>query len=61
MHLVTKRILGMDNKPVFDLQEMFSIKGHLCAQSSWKIDPSDLDELLVNILFDNLIQLLSDR
>ena len=61
MHPVTKRILGTDNESVSDLQEVLSIEGHLWAQSSWRIDPSDLDELLVNILSDDLIQLLSDR
>ena len=61
MHLVTRRILGPNNEPVSDLQEMFGIKGHLWAQSSQRIDPSDLDKLLVNILSGDLIQLLSDR
>ena len=61
MHPVTKRILGTNNEPVFDLQEMFSIKGHLWVQSSRRIDPCDLDELLVNILSDDLIQLFLDR
>ena len=55
MHPVMKRLLGLDNEPVFDLQELFNIKGHLWAQSSRRIGPSDLDELLVNILFDDLI------
>ena len=61
MHPVTKRILGSDNEPISDLQEMFNIKGHLWAQSSRRIDPSDLDELLVNIISDDHIQLLSNR
>ena len=61
MHPVTKRILGPDNELVSDLQEMFSTEGHLWVQSSQSIDPNGLDELLVNILFDDLIQLLFDR
>ena len=56
-----KCILGMDNELVFDLQEMFSIKGHLWAQPSQRVDPGDLNELLVNIFSDDLIQLLSNR
>ena len=61
MHPMTKRVLWSDNEPVSDLQEVFSIKGHIWAQSSQRIDPSGLNELLVNILSDDLIQLLSDR
>ena len=50
MHLMAKRVLGSDNEPVSDLREVFSIKGHLWAQFSRRIDPSNLDVLLVNIL-----------
>ena len=55
MHPMAKRVLGSDNGLVSDLQEVFNIKGHLWTQSSWRIDPSNLDELLVNILSDDLI------
>ena len=52
---MAKRILGLDNEPVSDLQEMFSIKGHFGVQSSWGINPSNLVKLLVDIIFDDLI------
>ena len=55
MHPMAERVLGSDNEPVSDLQEVFSIKSHLWMQSSRRIDPSNLDELLVNILSDDLI------
>ena len=55
MHPVTKRVLGSDNEPVFYFQEVLSIKGHLWAQPSRRIDPGNLDKLLVNILPDNLV------
>ena len=55
MHPIAKRVLGSDNEPVSDLQEVFNIKGHLWAQPSQRIDPCNLDELLVNILPDDLI------
>ena len=61
MHPMAEYIIGKNNELVPQLQEVLSIEGHLWAQSSWRIDPSDLDELLVNILSDDLIQLLSDR
>ena len=61
MHPMAKRVLGSDNEPVSNLQEVFSIKGHLWGQSSQRIDPSHLNVLLVNILSDDLIQLLSGR
>ena len=61
MHPMSKRVLGLDNEPVSNLQEVFNIKGYLWAQSSRRIDPSNLDVLLVNILYDDLIQLLSGR
>ena len=31
MHPVAERVLGSDNEPVSDLQEVFSIEGHLRA------------------------------
>ena len=55
MHPMAKRVLGMDNEPVSDLQEVFGIKGHLWMQSSWRIDPNNLNELLLNIFFDDVI------
>ena len=55
MHPVTKRILGPDNELVSDLQEVFGIESHLWTQPSRWIDPRNLYELLVNILFDDLI------
>ena len=55
MHPVAKRVLGSNNEPVFDLQEVFDIESHLRTQPSRRIDPSDLDILLVNILSDDLI------
>ena len=55
MHLVTKRVLGSDNKPVFYFQEVLSIKSHLWAQPSRRIDPGNLDKPPVNILLDNLV------
>jgi hypothetical protein len=61
MHPVTKRILGSNNKPVSQLQEVLSVKGHLWAQPSRRVDPGDLDELPVNVLPDDLVQLLSSR
>ena len=61
MHPMTRHILGPNNEPISDLQEMFNIKGHLWAQSSRRIDLSNLDVLLVNILSDDLVQLLSGR
>ena len=51
MDRVTKCVLGSDNEPVSELQEALSIKGHLWAQSSWRVNPSNLDELLVDIVF----------
>ena len=58
MHLVTKRVLGSNNEPVSYLQEMLCIEGHLWAQLSGGINPCDLNELFVNILFDDPIQFL---
>ena len=55
MHPMAKRVLGSDIESVSDLQEVFNIKGHFWTQSSRRIDPSNLDELFVNILSDDLI------
>ena len=55
MHLVAERVLGSDNEPVSDLQEVFNIEGHHWMQPSRVIDPCNLNELLVNILPDDLI------
>ena len=55
MHPVTKRVPGLDNEPVFYFQEVLSIKGHLWAQPSWRIDPGNLDKLPVNTLPDDLV------
>ena len=55
VHPMAERTRGPDNEPGSDLQEVLSIKGHFLAQSSWRINPSNLDELLVNILSDDLI------
>ena len=55
VHPIVKRVLGSDNEPVSDLQEVFNIKSHLWTQSSRRIDPSNLDELLVDILSNYLI------
>lgn len=55
MHPVTKHVLGSDNKPVFYFQEVLSIKDHLWAQPSQRIDLGNLDKLLVNILPNNLV------
>ena len=52
---MAKRILGLGNEPVSDLQEMLSIKGHFWAQSSWRINPSNLYEQLVDIVPDDLV------
>ena len=61
MHPMAKRVLGPDNEPIYDLHEVFSIKGHLQVQSSRRVDLGDLNELLANIFFDDLFQFLSDR
>lgn len=58
---MVKRILGSNNEPVSQLQEVLSVEGHLWAQPSRRIDPSDLDELPVDVLLDDLVQLLSSR
>ena len=59
MHSVTKCILGSNNEPVFQLQEVLSINGHLWAQPSVRIDLGSLDELPVDAIHDDLVQLLS--
>ena len=43
VHLVAERILGSDNEPDSELQEVLSIEGHFRAKSSWRINPSNLD------------------
>ena len=50
MHPMAESVMGSDNEPVSDL-----INGHLWAPSSRRIDPCNLDVLLVNILSDDLI------
>ena len=55
MHPVSELVLGSDNELVSDLQEVLCIEGYLWAQSTGGIDPCDLNELLVNILFDDPI------
>ena len=58
---MVKCVLGSNNEPVSQLQEVLSIEGHLWAQPSLRIDPGDLDGLLVDVLLDDLVQLLSSR
>jgi len=55
MHLVVKRILGLNNKLVSQLQEVINIEGHVWVQ------PCDLDEFLVDVLLGDLVQFLSNR
>ena len=52
---MVKRILGLKNEPVSQLQEVLSVEGHLWVQPSWRIDLGDLDELLVGVLLDDLV------
>jgi hypothetical protein len=61
MHPVTKCILGSNNESVSQLQKVLSVEGHLWAQPSPRVDPSDLDKLSVNVIPDDLVQLLSGR
>ena len=61
MHPVTKCILGSNNELVSQLQKVLSVKGHLWAQSSLRVDPGDLDKLPINVIPDDLVQLLSGR
>ena len=61
MHPVVKRILGSNNEHNSQLQEVLSVEGHLWVQPSWRIDPSDLDELPVDVLLGDLVQILSHR
>jgi len=58
---VVKHILGLNNEPVSQLQEVLSVEGHLWAQPSWRIDLGDLDELPVDGLHNDLVLLLSSR
>lgn len=50
MHPVAKRILGSNIELVSQLQEVLNVQGHLWVQPSRRIDPSDLEELLVDVL-----------
>ena len=52
---MAEHILGPDNEPDFELQEVLNIKGPFWAQSSWRINLSNLDELLVDIVSDDLL------
>ena len=58
MHLVSERVLGLDNESVSNLQEVFCVEGHLLAQPPRWVNPCDLNKLSVDILFDDPIQLL---
>ena len=58
---MVERILGPGNESDPDLQEVLNIKRHFLPQSSWRINPSNLDELLVDIVSNDLIYLLSGR
>ena len=55
VHPIAERILALDNEPSFELQEMLSIKGHFWAQFSRRINPSNLNELLVDVVSDDLV------
>ena len=55
MHRMTESVLGSDNEPVSYLQEVLNVEGHLWAQPSRRIDPCNLDELLLDILLDDFI------
>ena len=55
MHPLVKHILGSENEPVSQLQEVLSIEGHLWAQPSRRIDSGNLDKLLVDVLPNNLV------
>lgn len=61
MHPVVKCILGSNNEHVSQLQEVINVEGHILAQPSQKIVPSDLDKFHVYFLPDDLVQLLSSR
>ena len=55
VHPMAERILGPRNELDSDLQEVLSIKGHFWSQSSWRINPSNLYKLLVDIILDDLV------
>jgi len=55
MHTLVKHILGLNNEPISQLQEVLNVEGHLWAQPSWRIDLGDLDELHVEVLPDDLV------
>ena len=55
MHPVVKCLLGLNNEPVSQLQEVLSIEGHIWVQPPWRIDPGHLDELPVDVLPDDLV------
>lgn len=54
MHSIVKCILGSNNDLVSQLQEVLSVEGYLWVQPSQRIDPSDIDELPIDVLLDDL-------
>lgn len=58
MHLLSTCMRRSDNKHVSQLQKVFRMKGHLGAKTLEGFNPSDLDAVLVNILYNHPIQVL---
>ncbi len=57
-HPVSEHVLGTNNEPVSDHQELFCVEGHIRAQPVGRVNPCNLNKLLVDILFNDLIQFL---